>query len=104
MRLTCTSTKILAALLLLFGASPIFAADHSVLGKSFLVKDPAPAGDPSLRSIVVAAKEPASDDALFGDPLANGATLEIIANGATSTVQTFSLPPGAAVNGAGWKA
>jgi len=75
-----------------------------VLGKSFVAKDPAPGVAPSLRNVIVLGKEPASDDTLVGDPLANGATVEIIANGATPTVQVFSLPAGAAVNGApGWR-
>jgi hypothetical protein len=77
----------------------------TVLGKSFVVKDPAPGVDASLRSVVVVGKEQESGDSIAGNPLANGATIEIIANGASSSAQTFTLPPGAYVAGSpGWKA
>jgi hypothetical protein len=81
------------------------AATRVVLGKYFAVKDSAPAGDSSPRSVVVLGREPLSDDTVVGDPLVNGATVEIIANGGTSTTQTFTLPRGASVSGLpGWKA
>jgi ELWxxDGT repeat protein len=80
-------------------------APQIVLGKSLAVKDPAPGVDPARRSVVVVGKETASDDTVVGNPLANGATIEIIANGAGATAQTFTLPAGAAAPGvAGWKA
>jgi hypothetical protein len=75
------------------------AADQTILGKSFVVKDPKPGVDASLRTVVVLGKELSSDDTIVGDPIANGATIEVIANGATPTTQTFTLPAGA-----GWKA
>lgn len=78
---------------------------HTILGKSLLVKDPQPGVDPSLRRIVVMGKALASDDSLVGDPVVDGATLQVIAHGATGSVQTFTLPPGAALpRGTGWKA
>src|SRR5205085_894483 len=42
-------------------------------------------------------QERSSDDTIVGDPLANGASLDVVANGATSSAQTFSLPK------EGWK-
>src|SRR5258708_6715152 len=81
------------------------AADRTVLGRTFIVKDPQPGGDPSARGIVALGKELASDDTLVGDPLLNGATVEIIANGSSPTAEVFALPPGPyASGGHGWKA
>jgi hypothetical protein len=80
------------------------AADQTVLGKTFVVKDPQAGVDPSYRTVVARGKELLSDNAVVGDPVANGATVEIIANGASPTVQVFTLLPGAAVSGSpGWK-
>jgi uncharacterized delta-60 repeat protein len=78
---------------------------QSVLGKSYVVKDPSPGIDPSLRSFVVLGKEPTTDDTVGGDPISNGATIEVFANGASPTSQVFALPAGASVAGSpGWKA
>ena len=68
-----------------------------VLGRTLTINDPAPGddggGDPSKRKIVVAAKEPASNDALDAAMLVrNGATVTIAAFGANSTTQTFPMP------------
>src|SRR5262245_4286148 len=81
------------------------AVDQTVLGKSFVVKDPIPGFAPTLRSVVILGKEPASDNAVVGNPITNGARVEVIANGANSSSQTFSMPAGALTpGGAGWKA
>jgi len=86
-------------------ASRAGAVDQTVRGKNFLVKDPKPGVDTSKRGIGVVATESASDDSLVGNPLANGATVEIIANGTNPTDQLFTLPAGAATPGVpGWKA
>jgi arylsulfatase A-like enzyme len=93
------------AVLAAFGAFalPADAAEQIVSGKYFVVKDPAPGLDAAMRSVVVFGKEYTSNDTIVGDPVLKGATLEIIANGATSTAQRFTLPAGAALNGsAGW--
>jgi hypothetical protein len=81
------------------------AADQLILGKSLVVKDPKPGVDPTRRGILVFGRELQSPDTLIGDPLANGATVEVIANGAISNSQTYSLPAGAFSPGSwGWKA
>src|SRR5262245_66328994 len=81
------------------------AADQTVLGKSFGGRDPMPGVDASLRSVVVLGKEPASDDTVAGNPITDGASVEIIANGTSPSSQIFSLPAGALTPGAaGWKA
>src|SRR5262245_59346494 len=80
------------------------AATQTVLGKSFVVRDPAPGVDPSLRSVVVQGKELASADTIVGNPLTDGASIEVLAYGDTSTTQTFTLPAGTSVSGSpGWK-
>src|SRR5262249_15523491 len=103
------SRSLLSVVALLMGlgasASPVGAAEQIVRGKVLVVKDPAPGRDPSHRSLVVFGKERTSNDTVVGDPVTNGATLEIVANGATSTDQLFILPAGVSVNGsAGWRA
>ena len=67
------------------------AADHTVLGSKLVVKNP---GAPEQRKISVKAKEASSDDALTGDPVANGATLTVRINNGTSDTQTYNLPAG----------
>src|SRR5262245_15435952 len=65
------------------------AADQTIRGSKFLVKNP---GSPSARRIVVRAKETDSSDTIVGNPVAKGATLTLSAYGASSTTQTFALP------------
>ena len=49
---------------------------------------------PDKRKVIVKAKEAASDDTLVGDPVTNGATVTITANGATPSEETYTLPAG----------
>jgi hypothetical protein len=84
--------RTLLAVSILLPLSLSHAADQIVLGNQLLVK----AGStPDKRKIVVKAKEvDAIDNTIVGDPVANGATVTISANGGTSTIQTFSMPTG----------
>src|SRR5262245_42458313 len=85
--------------------SSVDAADQLILGKTLLVKDPQPGVDPTKRSILVFGRELASVNTIVGDPIVNGGTVEVIANGAASSSQTFPMPAGAFTpGGAGWKA
>ena len=102
---TLRSALGVVAVLTLLGqsASPVGAAEQIVLGKSFFVKDPAPERDAALRRVTVVGRDGANNDTIAGDPVTGGATIDIIANGATSTEQIFRLPAGASVNGSpGW--
>ncbi len=67
------------------------AADQTILGAGFQVKNP---GTPDKRKVQVKAKEKASPNTIVGDPVVNGATLTIRANGTTPSLQVFSLPQG----------
>jgi hypothetical protein len=89
----------------LLTATTAGAAQQTVLGRGFAVRDPLPGVNPSKRSVVVAGRERPTDVTFVGDPLANGASLTVIANGGTSTSQTYTLPPGAYVEPpfAGWQ-
>lgn len=90
-----------AAVALLAGPS---AAAQSVLGRSFVLRDPLAGIAPHARTITVLGRETGSDATLTGDPLANGAWLEVSASGATSTGQRFHLPAGAYFAGGwGWR-
>ena len=66
----------------------------TVLGKVLLVRDPSAGADPTRRKVLVRARELASDEMLVGNPITNGASVKVIANGMTSSSQTFSLPAG----------
>src|SRR5262245_42454757 len=77
-----------------FGVSFASAFDAPILGQQLLIKDPKPSLDASKRSLVAAAKEKASPDALAGSPELTGATVTVFAFGATSASQAFVLPGG----------
>lgn len=95
---------LLLAGVLLVHEGPALAAEP-VLGKSFLLRDPLPNVAPSARGMVVLGKETGSTNVLAGDPIANGAWLEVSAYGGTSTSQRFLLPAGAYFAGGwGWRA
>jgi hypothetical protein len=74
----------------LYGASLAL----SILGKKLLVKDPT--GSESQRTVIALAKESATDigPAIVGDPMTNGATLRVIAQGNTGSDQTYVLDAG----------
>lgn len=72
------------------------AADQTVLGKAFLLKDP---GVPEKRKIVVKAVEHTSDDTVVGDPTTQGATLTVRAEGTSPSTQSWYLPVGTSVKG-----
>jgi acetyl esterase/lipase len=67
------------------------AADQTVLGTVLILKNPS---TPDRRKITVTAKEAASDDTLVGDPVTNGASVTIDANGAMPSGETYALPAG----------
>ncbi len=70
-------------------AAVAYGADQTILGQSFLARDPGP---PTRRKVLVKAKEPASPNTIVGDPTVTGATLTLSANGGTPSTQTFVLP------------
>ena len=82
---------LLATILVCSTAAAVRADDQTVLGSSFIVRNPSTS---AKQKISVKAKEKASDNTIVGDPVANGATVVISANGGTSTEQTFTLPAG----------
>jgi len=86
----------LVVTVLLAGSS--LAADQTILGKTFLVKDPQ-LGDLSKRAVVAVGKEKDSANTIVGDPTIVGATLTLIANGGDSSSQVFLLPQGFNVKG-----
>jgi hypothetical protein len=84
--------NLVAVAFAVFGADAAYAAEQVVLGTTFVVRDSAPVVDPTRRSVVVKGREIASNDTLVGNPVADGATLEINANGAFQESQTLTLP------------
>jgi hypothetical protein len=79
--------SVLAAAALMLSTTPARAADQLILGRILVVKDPAPdsSPDPTKRKIKVFGKELPSPNTIVGDPTATGASLRVIANGATTT-------------------
>ena len=106
----------LAAVLSMMLAGWANAADQTILGRSFLVKNP---GSPEKRKVTGAAKEVDSPNTLTGDPTvhgsaggailgsaggailgsAGGAVLTIIADGAHPSHQIFALKQGKSSTG-----
>jgi hypothetical protein len=82
-------------------ASLAFAAEQTILGKSFTVKQKP--GDATSRKITGSGKEKGSPNTLVGNPTlagsAGGAILQVFANGANSSAQTFVLPQGTGSTG-----
>jgi hypothetical protein len=82
-------------------ASLAFATEQTILGKSFTVKQKP--GDATSRKITGSGKEKGSPNTLVGDPTlagsAGGAILQVFANGASPTAQTFVLPQGTGSTG-----
>lgn len=87
---------LLAGALLLATPQLGLGASQTILGKSLVVTD---RGDPSSRTVFVRAKERDSSDSVVGDPVANGARLELITEGDNPTRQSFELPTGMTSDG-----
>src|SRR6516225_3307843 len=105
-----------AAVLSMMLAGWANAADQTILGRSFLVKNP---GSPEKRKVTGAAKEVDSPNTLMGDPTvhgsaggailgsaggailgsAGGAVLTVIAQGDHSSQQIFALKQGKSSTG-----
>ena len=77
--------------LLLFGAGLAHAADQTILGNSFLLKNPGPV---DKRKVIAKAKESNSPNTIMGNPTVAGGTLTVTANGTTPSSQVFPLPQG----------
>jgi hypothetical protein len=84
-------------------ASLAFATEQTILGKSLTVKQKPGGGDAASRKITGSGKEKNGSGTLVGDPTlsgsAGGAILQVFANGASSTAQTFTLPQGTSSTG-----
>src|SRR5262245_12208198 len=90
-----------AAVLIGLAAGFAHSAAQTVLGKSFIAKNPS---TPDRRKVSVVAKEIGSPNTLVGDPVANGASVTIFENG-TTIMQTFPLNTGVSSTGKPfWKA
>jgi len=79
------------------------AAEHEVRGVGFVLADPLPDDNPPRRHAFAAVRD-RRGPGIVGNPLASGVTVTLLANGATPTVQTFEIPPGAFTepDGPGW--
>lgn len=91
-----------AAAIIGLSAGFALSADQTVLGKSFTAKNPS---TPDRRKVTVVGKEIGSPNTLVGDPVSNGATVTINANGTNPSTQTFVLNAGVSSTGKPfWKA
>jgi hypothetical protein len=74
-------------------ASTVTSADaQTILGFKLDLKEKP--GFPTTRRLNIKSKELASPESLAGDPATNGASVQVIVNGDTSTSQTIALPGG----------
>ena len=85
-------TAMTALGLLAFVWSVAPADANTILGFKFDFKEKP--GFPTTRRMNVKSKELLSPDVLTGDPATNGATVQVILLGGTSTSQTITLPSG----------
>ena len=83
--------KFVLGSLLVFGAGLAYAADQTILGNTFLVKNPS---TPTKRKIIGKAKESGSPNTIVGNPTATGGVLVVTANGGSPSAQTYVLPQG----------
>ncbi len=79
-----------------FAAGLAYAADQTILGSSFLVKNK---GTAASQKVLGKAKEKGSPNTIVGNPTVAGGTLKIDANGGTPSTQTFALPQGVSITG-----
>ena len=82
-----------------FAGQPIFRLDERgedqfLLGRRLVVKDSSAGTDGSKRRVVATAREKKSPNTIVGDPVSNGALLEVTARGGNTTTQQFLLSPG----------
>ena len=77
--------------LLVFAGGIAYAAQQTILGSSFLVKNPS---TPDKRKVTGKAKEPASPNTVVGSPTTLGGVLVLTASGGAPSTQTFPLPAG----------
>jgi hypothetical protein len=91
-----TALRVLAGVLIVAtGGIEVYAAQHPILGRKVVLRNP---GDEASRRGIFAGRDAGAEESgIVGDPSVNGATLRLIANGATSTDQVFVLPA------AGWR-
>jgi hypothetical protein len=98
MRRTLALSALLAGLSLLGGWA--LASDQTILGKSFIVKNPSA---PQKRKLTSSAKEVNSSNTITGDPTvsgsAGGAILTVIAKGTNPSAQDFNLLQGMSSSG-----
>jgi len=69
-------------------------ADQTLLGRKLVVKDASAGTDPSRRTVIASVREKGSPNTIVGSPLADGAVLEITADGGNPTAQSFVLLAG----------
>jgi hypothetical protein len=95
--------RLLAALVVgmtLSGTS--LAADRVILGRLLDVRDPS--GAEADRRVTISGKESATDVPAISDPTSGGATLTVIANGGSSSSETYTLDPsGWTATGSGYR-
>lgn len=72
------------------------AATQTILGSTFLVKNPS---TPDRRKVIGKAKEPGSPNTVIGDPTVSGGVLTVSASGGSPSSQTFILPQGTSFSG-----
>jgi len=85
-----------ALAVLLLSIAAVASADQLVVGRKLLIKNPT--GAESDRSVLILGRSYPSSVTLVGNPTVDGASLQVVANGANGTTQLLTLAA------AGWTA
>jgi hypothetical protein len=85
-----TIVRLVALAALAVTVSP--AEAQTILGNRFDFKEKP--GVPESRRLIIRAQEALSPELVTGDPVTNGAVLQVIVNGGTASSQTITLPAG----------
>jgi hypothetical protein len=88
--------RLALAAMLVFTGGLAQAANQTILGSTFLVKNPS---TPDRRKVIGKAKEPGSPETLIGNPVSLGGTLIVAAAGGSPSGQSFNLPQGTSFSG-----
>src|SRR5262249_39830757 len=72
------------------------AAEQTVRGRKLAIVSP---GGSAPRKVTCTGHETGSPNTLVGDPTVDGGSLDVIANGGTSSSQSFPLPQGTSTSG-----
>src|SRR5262249_5468889 len=97
--LTCLTAAAVALFAWSAGSRGAIAAEQTILGRRLAILNP---GGAAKHKVNCTASERSSPNTVAGNPTVDGGVLEVIANGATPSEQSFALPQGSGSKGPFW--